>query len=133
MSMYLLLEYCRDRRKTNMNRHDDKFGKCPYVTSQKILSGKWAILILHELEDGPRRFNELQHQIDITQATLSTQLKSLEQNGLISRTVYPEVPPRVEYAMTGIGLKFKPVLQSIEEWGNEYIEYLHIRNKDRSG
>jgi len=77
--------------------------------------------------------NELQHQIDITQATLSTQLKSLEQNGLISRTVYPEVPPRVEYAMTGIGLKFKPVLQSIEEWGNEYIEYLHIRNKDRSG
>lgn len=110
---------------------ENKFGKCPYVTSQKIISGKWAILILHELEDGPKRFNELQRSIDITQATLSSHLKDLEANGLITRTVYPEVPPRVEYALTGIGMKFRPVLAAIEAWGYEYINYLHIKNGDR--
>ena len=97
---------------------------CPYVTAQELLSGKWAILILHQLEDGPRRFNELQRQIDITQATLSNQLKKLQEEGLIARTVYPEVPPRVEYSLTEIGSEFRPVLNAIEVWGDKYIDYL---------
>lgn len=106
----------------------DQFGKCPYVTAQQLLSGKWAILILHELSSGPKRFNELQKSIDITQATLATQLKKLEAEGLISRIAYPEVPVRVEYSLTEIGLEFSPVLADIETWGQKYIAFLHQKN-----
>jgi DNA-binding HxlR family transcriptional regulator len=102
-----------------------RFGSCPYVTSQKLLQGKWAILIMHALSRGPKRFGELQRELDITQATLSSQLKNLESEGLINRTLYPEVPPRVEYSLTEIGREFQPVLDSIEVWGRKYIEYLH--------
>ena len=100
------------------------FGLCPYVTAQKLLSGKWAILILHELANGPRRFNELQKEIDITQATLSTQLKQLEGEGLVHREIFPQVPPKVEYSLTDIGKAFQPVLDAIEQWGKKYIVYL---------
>lgn len=107
-----------------------KFGICPYVTSQQLLQGKWAILIMHELQDGPKRFGELQHSIDVTQATLSSQLKRMEQEGLLTRTVYPEVPPRVEYELTDIGREFRPVLDTIEQWGNKYIDYLHAKHAE---
>ena len=112
---------------------EDQFGLCPYVTAQKLLSGKWAILILHELSDGPRRFGQLQKAMDITQATLSVHLKELEKEGLLTRTVYPEVPLRVEYSLTGIGESFRPVLASIEQWGNAYIDYLHKKNTKAEG
>ncbi len=102
----------------------DLYGVCPFVTAQKILQGKWAILILHHLSGKPVRFNELQRQIDVAQATLSTQLKSLEREGLIKREVYPEVPLRVEYSLTDIGKEFMPVLEEIEKWGEKYIENL---------
>ena len=108
------------------------FGKCPFVTTQQLIKGKWAILILHELSDGPVRFKELQRNIDITQATLSSQLKYLEQEGLITRHVYPEIPPRVEYALTDIGYSFIPVLNEIEKWGMKYIDYLKEKNKEKS-
>ena len=106
----------------------DQFGICPYVTAQELLQGKWAILILHELEGGPRRFNQLQKAIDVTQATLSSQLRKMEAEGLVSRTVYAEVPPRVEYQLTEIGRTFVPVLASIRSWGEQYIAYLHAKN-----
>ncbi len=107
----------------------NQFGMCPYVTAQQLLSGKWAILILESLVDGPKRFNQIQKGIDITQATLTNHLKKLEEEGLITRTVYPEVPLRVEYELTEIGTEFKPVLESIEMWGNKYIEFLRQKNK----
>lgn len=84
------------------------FGVCPFVTSQKILQGKWAILVLHELSLGTRRFNELERELQITHATLSAQLKYLEREGIVLRTVYPEVPPRVEYSLTDIGKNLPP-------------------------
>ncbi|MBR1866640.1 MAG: helix-turn-helix transcriptional regulator [Lachnospiraceae bacterium] len=93
------------------------------------LSGKWAILILHALASGPMRFNQIQKEIDITQATLAAHLKNLESEGLLTRTVYPEVPLRVEYELTDIGREFEPVLDSIEVWGNKYIGYLKERNR----
>ena len=90
----------------------EPFGKCPFFTTQKILSGKWTILILHLLEDKSIRFNELQRSLGtITQATLTKQLKQLEQDGLINRKVYAQIPP-------------KSVLNELEIWGNDYIEYL---------
>lgn len=107
---------------------EGKFGICPFVTAQQILSGKWAILILQKLSNGPMRFNQLQREIDITQATLSTHLKRMEADGLLKRTVYPEVPPRVVYELTDIGQEFAPVLDQIETWGDKYIEYLNTKN-----
>lgn len=107
---------------------ENQFGMCPYVTAQQLLSGKWAILILQKLCEGPQRFNQLQKQIDITQATLANQLKTLKAEGLIHREFYPEVPPRVEYSLTDIGKEFRPVLASIEKWGYQYIDYLHKKN-----
>lgn len=105
------------------------FGICPYVTTQQIIQGKWAILIMHELEDGPKRFGQIQHSIEVTQATLSSQLKKMEGEGLLTRTIYPEVPLRVEYALTDIGRAFRPVLDSIEQWGEQYIHFLENKNK----
>lgn len=108
---------------------ENRFGLCPFVTAQQLLSGKWAILILESLADGPKRFGEIRNEIDITQATLSTHLKELEEEGLISRTLYPEVPLRVEYELTGIGREFRPVLDSIEVWGDKYIAYLQTKRR----
>jgi len=108
-----------------MAQKKDLYGVCPYVTSQKVLTGKWALLIMHHLTDGPVRFNELQRRLPaLTQATLTKQLRSLEQFKLITRTEYPQIPPKVEYNLSEIGHKFKPVLDSLELWGNEYIKYL---------
>ncbi|MBR1937892.1 MAG: helix-turn-helix transcriptional regulator [Spirochaetales bacterium] len=102
---------------------DDRFGKCPYATAQRLISGKWAVLILYYLEDGPIRFNELLRRMPkMTHATLSVQLKSLEEDGLIKRTQYESIPPRVEYELTDIGRKFHPVIKAIETWGMEYID-----------
>ena len=103
---------------------NELFGICPFVTAQKLLQGKWAILILHALSEGTKRFNELERDIQITHATLSSQLKYMEKEGLVHRTVYPEVPPRVEYSLTAMGRRFSPVLDSIQVWGEEYIEFL---------
>lgn len=108
------------------------FGKCPYVTSQKVLTGKWSMYIMYLLKDGPVRFNELQRRMpeDMTHTTLSRQLKSLEEDGLIVRKVYSEIPPKVEYELSEIGHKFEKVLAELEVWGNEYIEYLNKRDKE---
>lgn len=103
----------------------DLTGTCPYATAQRVLSGKWSILMLHLLSDGPLRFNELLRQLpDMTHATLSKQLKTLERHGLVVRTEYPQVPPRVEYSLSDIGRSFQPVLDALEVWGDQYIAYM---------
>ena len=103
------------------------FGRCPYVTAQKVLTGKWSMYILYLLSDGPVRFNELLRLMpeDMTHTTLSRQLKTLEKEGLIVRTEYQHIPPKVEYSLSEIGEKFKDVLSVLEVWGNEYIKYLN--------
>lgn len=101
---------------------EERFGKCPYATAQSLISGKWAVLILFYLEEGPIRFNELLRKMPkMTHATLSTQLKALEEYGLIKRVQYEAIPPKVEYSLTDIGKKFHPVIAAIENFGNEYI------------
>ncbi len=104
----------------------DLFGICPYVTSQKVLSGKWSIYLLYLLKDGPVRFNELKRMMpeEITHTTLSRQLKSLEEEGLIARKEYSQIPPKVEYSLSEIGDKFDKVLIALGEWGDEYIHFL---------
>ena len=104
---------------------DEQFGNCPYATVQKLISGKWSILILHELSNGPIRFNELHRQLPkMTHATLITQLKYLEENKLVLRKEDEESPQKVEYSLTEIGLKIIPVFDAFKEWGMEYINYI---------
>jgi DNA-binding HxlR family transcriptional regulator len=102
---------------------DERFGKCPYSTVQSLISGKWAMLILYYLMDEPVRFNELQRRMPkMTNATLSVQLKSLMEKGLVERKQYESIPPVVEYSLTDIGKKFQPVLEAMKNWGIEYID-----------
>lgn len=113
-----------------MENNDSLFGKCPYFTAQKVFSGKWSILIMYHLNDGPLRHGELQRSLgDITQATLTKQLRMLEDYGLVNRYVYSEIPPRVEYSLTDLGKAFNPVLEQLRVWGEEYIEFLKTKKK----
>lgn len=116
----------------NKSDEQDLFNICPYFTSQKILSGKWALLILHHLDESPLRFKELERKLNpITQATLTKQLRSLEEYGLITRTVYNQIPPKVEYSLSELGILFRPVLSSLEKWGNDYISYMSKKDSTR--
>lgn len=113
----------------------DLFGICPFVTSQKILTGKWTLLILHHLSLKPMRFNELQRALPhLTQATLSKQLRMMEQNGLVLRKVYDQIPPRVEYSLSPLGKNFQPVLDALQVWGKQYIDYMkgHLSNTEKT-
>lgn len=103
------------------------YGKCPYATTQKVLTGKWAVVVLYQLSTGTKRFNELQRLIPgITQTILTRQLRQLESDRLINRKIYAEVPPRVEYSLSALGEKFKRVLDQIEVFGLAYISELKM-------
>lgn len=102
-----------------------KSDTCPTETALDVIGGKWKGMILFYLAGGTKRFNELRRLIpEITQRMLTTQLRSLEQNGIVRRTVYPEVPPRVEYSLTETGQGLIPVLQELERWGKSYLSYI---------
>ena len=104
---------------------EERFGRCPFYTTQRLIRGKWAILIIHYLSGEPVRFNELLRKMPkMTHATLSNQLKQLETEGLVKRTVCGDIPPKVEYSLTEIGRRFQPVLDSIRDFGEEHIKYL---------
>ncbi len=101
----------------------DLVGRCPFATAQRMLQGKWTILIMHHLDGGPLRFNELQRRLPkMTHATLSRQLKQMEEDGLVMRTDHAEVPPRVDYSLSTLGREFAPVLEAVQTWGAKCIE-----------
>ena len=102
------------------------YDKCPYITTQKVLQGKWAIIVLYHLSTGMKRFSELERLIpDVTRTVLTRQLRQLEQDKLIIRKVFPEVPPHVEYSLSTLGTKFQRVLDEIEIFGLDYIAELN--------
>ena len=102
-----------------------EYGICPFATTQRVLTGKWALVIIYQLSTGTKRFNELQRLIPgITQTILTRHLRQLEKDKILESKVYAEVPPRVEYSLTEMGRKFQGVLDAIESWGLEYIETL---------
>lgn len=108
-----------------MEEMDNLFGECPVFTAQKIIGGKWTMLIIKYLSEETLRFGELQRKLpDMTQATLTKQLRSLEGFGLVERVVYPQVPPKVEYSLSEIGRKFMPVLSELNIWGEKYKNYM---------
>ena len=94
---------------------------CPVETTLLLLSDKWKVLILRDLIDGTKRFGELKKSIgNVSQKVLTANLRSMEEDVLVSRKVYPEVPPRVEYTLTETGYSLKPVLDSMWTWGEKY-------------
>ncbi|MDE6923555.1 MAG: helix-turn-helix transcriptional regulator [Oscillospiraceae bacterium] len=94
---------------------------CPVETTLTLISDKWKVLILRDLMPGTKRFGELRKSIGtVTQKVLTSQLRQMEESGLVIRTVYPEVPPRVEYTLTDLGRSLDPVLDAMRNWGEDY-------------
>lgn len=95
--------------------------ECPVATTVQLIGNKWKLLILRNLLKRPWRFNELHKNLGgISQKVLTDSLRSLEADGLVTRTVYPEVPPRVEYALSELGASLKPILDAMQAWGENY-------------
>lgn len=94
---------------------------CPVETTLTLISDKWKVLILRDLMPGTKRFGELKKSIgSVSQKVLTAQLRQMEDSGLLTRTVYPEVPPRVEYTLTDLGRSLKPILDAMWTWGETY-------------
>ena len=98
---------------------------CPVETTLTLISDKWKVLILRDLMNGTMRFGELKKSIGhVTQKVLTSQLRQMEESGLLTRKVYAEVPPRVEYPLTDLGYSLKPILDAMWTWGENYKKSL---------
>jgi len=98
---------------------------CPVETTLTLIGNKWKVLILRDLLSDTKRFGELKKSIgSVSQKVLTAQLRDMEANGLLTRTVYPEVPPRVEYTLTDLGMSLQPVLSSLQLWGETYKQQI---------
>ena len=94
---------------------------CPVETTLTLISSKWKVLIVRDLLVGTKRFGELQRSVgNVSQKVLTAQLREMEEDGLVDRKVYPEVPPRVEYSLTELGRSLEPVLSALWNWGETY-------------
>lgn len=94
---------------------------CPVELTLLLISNKWKVLIIRDLLDGTKRFSELKKSINnISQKVLTSNLREMEENNLLTRKVYPEVPPRVEYTLTDIGYSLKSILNDMDKWGTWY-------------
>lgn len=101
----------------------EEMPACPVATTVQLIGSKWKLLIMRNLLARPWRFNELRKDLDgISQKVLTDSLRSMEQDGIITRTVYPEVPPRVEYALSELGESMRPIINAMEVWGKNYKE-----------
>ncbi|MBD2664843.1 transcriptional regulator, HxlR family [Richelia sinica FACHB-800] len=97
---------------------------CEVEATLKIIGGRWKVLIIRELMDGVKRFGELQRSLSgITQKMLTQQLRELEDDGIIHREVYPQIPPKVEYSLTDLGSSLKPVLYAMHTWAVENLSH----------
>ena len=102
----------------------DELPACPVATTLMLIGNKWKIFIVQRLLDRPWRFNELQKDIPgISQRVLTDNLRSMESDGIITRTIYPEVPVRVEYALSELGDTMRPIISSLFDWGIMYQSY----------
>lgn len=104
---------------------------CPVETTLTLIGDKWKVLILRDLMSGTKRFGELKKSVgDVSQKVLTAQLRDMEESGLVSRRVYAEVPPRVEYSLTELGKSLKPILDSMRIWGEDYKNGITGRHYD---
>lgn len=99
----------------------EELPACPVATTVQMIGSKWKLLIMRNLLQRPWRFNELKKDLEgISQKVLTDSLRSMEADGIITRTVYPEVPPRVEYVLSDLGESMRPIMDAMEIWGTEY-------------
>lgn len=99
----------------------EEMPACPVATTVSLIGSKWKLLIMRNLRVRPWRFNELKKSLDgISQKVLTDSLRSMEEDGIIVRTIYPEVPPRVEYALSELGESMRPIIDAMEKWGTDY-------------
>lgn len=99
----------------------EEMPACPVATTVQLIGSKWKLLILRNLFMRPWRFNELKKDLDgISQKVLTDSLRALESDGIVKRTVFAQVPPRVEYSLTPLGESMRPILDAMEQWGKEY-------------
>lgn len=106
-----------------MNRTDSGQFECPIQGVVDVIGGKWKLSILYQLFQGTKRYGELKRLVpNATERMLTLQLRELEASGIVQRTVYPEVPPKVEYSLTELGLSLEPVLQTMLRWSEKYLQ-----------
>lgn len=98
---------------------------CPVETTLMLINDRWKVLIIRDLLEGTKRFEELKKSVgNISQKVLTANLRSMEESGLLTRKVFPEVPPHVEYTLTETGCSLKPVLDAMVKWGTKYKQKL---------
>jgi DNA-binding HxlR family transcriptional regulator len=115
--VFLILTF----KKRDIEMNKTPLPACPVETTLTLISDKWKVLILRDLIGGTKRFGELKKSIgSVSQKVLTAQLRDMESKGLLTRKIYAEVPPRVEYTLTKTGYSLKPVLDSMAQWGIEY-------------
>ncbi len=103
----------------------EELPACPVATTVQMIGGKWKLLIMRNLMQRSWRFNELKNDLDgISQKVLTDSLRSMEADGIITRTVYAEVPPRVEYSLSELGESMRPIMKAMEKWGTDYKKCL---------
>ncbi len=103
----------------------EEMPACPVATTVALIGSKWKLLIIRNLRARPWRFNELKKSLEgVSQKVLTDSLRSLEEDGIITRTVYPEVPPRVEYALSELGKSMEPIMDAMEAFGLGYQEMI---------
>ena len=111
----------------------DELPDCPVATTVQLLGSKWKLLILRNLLTRPWRFNELRRDLEgISQKVLTDSLRSLEEDGIITRSVYPEVPPRVEYAMSELGDSMRPIIDVMAEFGIRYKAWARKNTEEKA-
>lgn len=104
----------------------EELPDCPVAVTVQMIGSKWKLLIIRNLLGRPWRFNELQKNLEgISQKVLTDSLRSMESDGIINRTVFPEVPPRVEYSLSELGETMRPILDAMEKWGRDYKNSLN--------
>ena len=111
----------------------EEMPACPAATTVQLIGSKRKLLILRNLMQRPWRFNELRRDLEgISQKVLTDSLRSMEEDGILTRTVYPEVPPRVEYALSGLGQSLRPIIEAMAEWSQNYKDRFQVRKTDRN-
>ncbi|SHF98327.1 winged helix-turn-helix transcriptional regulator [Pedobacter caeni] len=109
------------KKNSTYTRNEQCIIECDLTYAVNKINGRWKILILSKLESGKMRFGELRKEFSyITERMLTLQLRAMEKDGLVKRTVYPEIPPRVEYELTEMAMAFGPIFKQLSEWGGKY-------------
>ena len=105
------------------SKSDGALTDCPLTAALNVIGGKWSLIILYWLDEGTKRFNQLRKLMPtISHKVFAATLRDLEREGLITHTVYAEVPPKVEYAISGYGRSVRPLIEAVRKWGREHLE-----------